>query len=117
MTRGRPVLDQLNVVSGNLAASIEFYRRLGVDIPEEAVWRTRTGIHDASAKAAAGEDTFDLDLDSTEFAKCGTRDGAGAVILEAASSSGFACRRVTPTMRCMRIWRVPAMRDCSRPTM
>jgi len=63
MNNPRPVFSQLNIVSGDLAASIEFYRRLGAEMPEEMVWRTPSGIHHASAKAteAAGEIAFDLD--------------------------------------------------------
>jgi catechol 2,3-dioxygenase-like lactoylglutathione lyase family enzyme len=59
----------LNIVSGDAAASIAFYRRLGIDIPDEAVWRTPTGIHHVSAMGAAGDGAFELDLDSTAFAR------------------------------------------------
>ncbi|MDB5039872.1 MAG: glyoxalase [Candidatus Eremiobacteraeota bacterium] len=64
-----PTFSQLNIVSGDTAASLEFYRRLGVDIPEEFVWRTNTGIHHASAKPAAKEGAIDFDIDSAEFAR------------------------------------------------
>jgi uncharacterized glyoxalase superfamily protein PhnB len=69
MSSTRPKFNQLNIVSANLAASLEFYRRLGVEIPEEAVWRTSTGIHHASAKAPADEEMLDLDIDSIAFAR------------------------------------------------
>ncbi|MDB5092615.1 MAG: quinone binding protein [Candidatus Eremiobacteraeota bacterium] len=64
-----PTFSQLNVVSGDAAASLEFYRRLGVDIPEECVWRTETGIHHASAKPAAKQARLDFDIDSAAFAR------------------------------------------------
>jgi catechol 2,3-dioxygenase-like lactoylglutathione lyase family enzyme len=59
----------LNIVSGDAAASIAFYRRLGIDIPDEAVWRTPTGIHHVGARGGAGDGAFELDLDSTAFAR------------------------------------------------
>jgi uncharacterized glyoxalase superfamily protein PhnB len=62
-----PKLDQLNIVSGDIEASIAFYRRLGVEIPEEGLWRTASGIHHVSAGRA--ESPIDLDLDSTAFAR------------------------------------------------
>jgi len=60
----KPVLDQVNIVCGDMDASLSFYRRLGVDIPENNVWRTDTGAHHIGA---SGNDT-QLDLDSTAFA-------------------------------------------------
>ena len=65
MERIRPTLNQLNIVSSDLDASIAFYRRLGVDFPEDRVWRTATGAHHASAADAGA----DLDLDSDRFAQ------------------------------------------------
>ena len=65
----RPILNQLNIVSDDPAASIEFYRRLGVEIPQESVWRTATGVHHASAKNTAGDGGLDLDFDSAAFAQ------------------------------------------------
>jgi hypothetical protein len=66
--RAGPRLDQLNLVSGNLEASIAFYRRLGVEIPEERVWRTPSGIQYASAGEIESL-AIALDLDSTAFAR------------------------------------------------
>jgi uncharacterized glyoxalase superfamily protein PhnB len=64
-----PTFNQLNIVSGDTAASLEFYRRLGVEIPQEMVWQTETGIHHASAKPAARDGTPAFDIDSTAFAR------------------------------------------------
>lgn len=63
-----PILDQVNIVSANLDASIAFYRRLGVDIPDQRVWRTATGAHHASATTLPATAAIDLDLDSCAFA-------------------------------------------------
>ncbi len=65
MSRAKPILDQLNIVSGDMAASIAFYRRLGVEIPDQAIWRTASGAHHASAQDGGTH----LDLDSTAFAQ------------------------------------------------
>ena len=65
----RVTLDQLNIVCGDPAASIAFYRRLGLDITEPQVWRTPTGIHHVSAADQPGDGTIHLDLDSAAFAR------------------------------------------------
>jgi uncharacterized glyoxalase superfamily protein PhnB len=38
MTETKAVFNQLNIVARNFAATIEFYRRLGIEIPEGAGW-------------------------------------------------------------------------------
>ncbi len=65
----KPTLDQINLVCADPEASIAFYRRLGVEIPDGRVWRTPTGIHHVTAIAGEGaEQRIALDLDSTAFA-------------------------------------------------
>ena len=87
MDRIRPTLDQLNIVSGNVDASIAFYRRLGVDIPDTRVWRTSTGAHHVSAIEADSSEAATLDLDSAAFAQkwntgwSGCADLAGRVVV------------------------------------
>ena len=67
MANARTVLNQVNIVCGDLDASIEFYRRLGVEIPHDAVWRTDSGAHHVNATAGdAGGRT--LEIDSAAFA-------------------------------------------------
>ena len=39
----KPILNQINLVCGDVNASIAFYRRLGMEIPDAAVWRTPSG--------------------------------------------------------------------------
>lgn len=67
MGPARAKLDQINIVSGDTAASIAFYRRLGVDIPDDLVWRTPSGAHHISAKNESGAPPF-FDIDSVPFA-------------------------------------------------
>jgi catechol 2,3-dioxygenase-like lactoylglutathione lyase family enzyme len=68
MDQTRPILNQLNIASADLEASIAFYRRLGVDIPDQRVWRTSTGAHHASATETDDAGSVALDLDSAAFA-------------------------------------------------
>lgn len=65
----KPTLDQINVVCCDVDASIAFYRRLGVEIPNDRVWRTPTGGHHASGVAQARGRVMVFDLDSTAFAQ------------------------------------------------
>lgn len=68
MERARPRFHQLNIVSENLTASIEFYRRLGVEIPQGSVWETETGIHHANSEDEVDGSSFAIDFDSAAFA-------------------------------------------------
>jgi catechol 2,3-dioxygenase-like lactoylglutathione lyase family enzyme len=67
MDDNRPVLDQLNIVVGDMPAATDFYRRLGLRIED---WHPQWDAHHRSAKVDSG---LDLDLDSTRFAQrwCG----------------------------------------------
>ena len=93
MDRTPPTLNQLNIVSGNVDASIAFYRRLGVDIPDPRIWRTATGAHHVSAIEADSAEAATLDLDSTAFAQkwnkgwAGRQDLAGRVVVGFSVSS------------------------------
>ena len=86
MYRQNATLDQINIVSGDLDASIAFYRRLGVDIPEQRVWRTASGIHHASAGESENS-AIDFDLDNATFARIwnngwqGRHDRPGKVVV------------------------------------
>ncbi len=87
MDQIRPTLNQANIVCGNVDASIAFYRRLGVEIPEPRIWRTATGVHHVSAIEADSAEAATLDLDSTAFAQiwnkgwAGRQDLAGRVVV------------------------------------
>lgn len=47
-------LDQLDLVVQDMEATVAFYRALGVDIPEEAIWRTPSGIHHVDITMPSG---------------------------------------------------------------
>jgi hypothetical protein len=99
MGQAKPILDQLNIVSGDMAASIAFYQRLGVEIPDQAVWRTASGAHHASAHDSG----IDFDLTALRSRRSGIRAGAAATTSRAASSSAFAWHRGRRSMRPMPI--------------
>ena len=62
MNQPQPVLNQLDLVVRDVDAAVAFYRRLGLDIPESAVWRTASGAHHVDLTGYAGRqppyDTF-----------------------------------------------------------
>ena len=64
-------LDALNLVVRDMDATLGFYRRLGLDIPESAVWRTETGAHHVDLELPAGEvgKSIGLDFDSERLAQ------------------------------------------------
>ena len=89
MDRTRPTLNQLNIVSGDVDASIAFYRRLGVEIPEPRIWRTSTGVHHVSAIEADSQAAATLDLDSAAFAQIWNRGWTGRIDLAGRVVVGF----------------------------
>jgi catechol 2,3-dioxygenase-like lactoylglutathione lyase family enzyme len=66
---GKPILDQVNLVCGDFDASLAFYRRLGVEMPDAGVWRTSTGGHHANAAEQPADHALHFDLDSAAFAQ------------------------------------------------
>jgi catechol 2,3-dioxygenase-like lactoylglutathione lyase family enzyme len=66
----KPTFNQINLVCGDMDASIAFYRRLGMEFPEARVWRTPTGGHHAGAAGPSADRAIDFELDSTAFAQC-----------------------------------------------
>jgi len=78
MTEIRPILDQINLVTRDMDASVAFYRRLGVDIPDGSPeW-------DPHHRAAQLPDGLDLDLDSSVFARewdAGWRAGTTGIVI------------------------------------
>jgi len=66
----KPTLNQINLVCSDLDASIAFYSRLGMEIPNAAgVWRTPSGGHHTSAADQSVDRAFKFDLDSAAFAQ------------------------------------------------
>jgi catechol 2,3-dioxygenase-like lactoylglutathione lyase family enzyme len=87
MDKVRPVLNQINIVSRDPEASVAFYRRLGVDIPDANVWRTASGVHHINASEPDTPGRVHLDIDSVAFARrwnagwTGAPDLAGRVVI------------------------------------
>ena len=71
-----PILDQINLVVSNMEATVEFYRRLGLDIPDTDPTFQH---HHRSAQLPGG---VEFDIDSEEFARHwdrGWRSGAAVI--------------------------------------
>ncbi len=87
-------LDQINIVCGDMDASLAFYRRLGVEMPDNNVWRTTSGGHHASAanpraNNASASQEFGFDLDSTAFAQIWNSGWKGRADLNGRVVVGF----------------------------
>jgi len=65
----QPKFNQLNVVAADPEASLRFYRKLGVEISDDAIWKTQSGIHHITAQRSSETSGADLDIDSTVFAR------------------------------------------------
>ncbi len=65
MASSKPIFNGVNLVSQDVEATVTFYRRLGVDIPDDAIWRTETGAHHVTVKTPGG---LDLEFDSQTLA-------------------------------------------------
>ena len=83
---GRARFDQVNLVSGDPARSIAFYRLLGVDVPEQGCHAGPAGLFHVNAPADGGA-AARLEWDSIAFAKAwnpGWKDAAdlaGRIVL------------------------------------
>ena len=65
MAPTRAVLSGLNIVAKDMNATLAFYRKLGVDIPDTAVWGTSTGAHHITIPLRT---PVTMELDSTSLA-------------------------------------------------
>ncbi|HEY3797870.1 MAG TPA: VOC family protein [Caulobacteraceae bacterium] len=54
---------QVNLAVHKMDETLDFYRRLGIDIPDDKVWRTHSGAHHAS------DATGGLEFDSHKLSK------------------------------------------------
>jgi len=73
-----PVLNQVDLVVRDMDTTLVFYRALGVEIPEAAIWRTATGAHHVEVLMPSG---LFLHLDSAALAKAydrGWREPSGS---------------------------------------
>jgi len=66
MTDDRPRFTGLDLMAGDLEATMAFYRLLGVEIPDEAIWRSATGPHHVNVGRIA--DGCELQLHSPALA-------------------------------------------------
>jgi len=62
----QPDLNQLDLVVRDMEATIAFFRALGVEIPEQAIWRTPTGAHHVDITMPGG---LIVHFDSAALAK------------------------------------------------
>ena len=62
----RPILNQLNLVARDVDATVAFYRELGLDIPNDKLWRTPTGVHHVNLHVDHG---ISFDFDSHALAR------------------------------------------------
>src|SRR6266542_398218 len=60
MMEKKPVMDQINLVVEDMAAAVDFYRHLGVTIPEPQEWPPNSGALHAEADTPGGA-RFELD--------------------------------------------------------
>jgi catechol 2,3-dioxygenase-like lactoylglutathione lyase family enzyme len=68
-----PILDQVNLVVRDLPAAVDFYRRLGLVIPDRGPW-------DTYHRSAESTGPIDFDLDSTEFATKWNEGSSGTAV-------------------------------------
>lgn len=61
MDDARPLLNQLDLVVRDVDATVAFYRRLGLEIPDDSIWRTASGAHHVDLTLPNG---FHLHFDS-----------------------------------------------------
>lgn len=86
MTSPAPIFNQVNLVVADVDATVAFYRRLGLDIPDgPGEWPPGSGAHHAEANVATATGTdadLDLAFDNEVMAamwNAGRRGGAGSV--------------------------------------
>jgi catechol 2,3-dioxygenase-like lactoylglutathione lyase family enzyme len=60
------VFSQVNLVVKDMARTLAFYRRLGVEIPESGVWKTPSGTHHVTI---GGASEVDMEFDSQALAR------------------------------------------------
>jgi hypothetical protein len=69
MQHSKPIFDQVNIIAGDFARSLDFYHRLGVVFPEPATANSGAQFH-ANGETSAG---FRFELDSAGFARVWNR--------------------------------------------
>jgi predicted lactoylglutathione lyase len=82
MVRPRAVLNQINLVVGDMKMSADFYRRLGAEVAEPPA--------DAQHLACGLANDFDFDMDTATFAAFWNKSWAGRSDLAGRIVLGFA---------------------------
>jgi predicted lactoylglutathione lyase len=62
----RAAFDQVNLVAEDMGATVAFYNKLGLEIPDRAVWQTGTGAHHISVPTTSG---VTIEFDSLALAQ------------------------------------------------
>jgi uncharacterized glyoxalase superfamily protein PhnB len=64
MSDAKATFDALNLVARDVNATLDFYRLLGLDIPETLVWKTETGAHHVDLPMSVSEVGLDVDSEA-----------------------------------------------------
>ena len=91
MEHQMPVLEQVNIVTGNFARSLDFYSRLGVKFP--SLGDDPTGDHFHANGETSNE--FRLELDSAAFARVWNQAWSASPTSRVVSCSGSVSLRGT----------------------
>lgn len=82
--------DGLNLVASDVEATLAFYRRLGIDISDDKVWRTESGPHHVKGTALPGSDA-EVEFDSHQLAAI-YNAGHASSPAKPATVLGFRCK-------------------------
>lgn len=63
MTTSAPQFEGFNLVAKDLEATVAFYRCLGVDIPDDKIWRTDSGAHHTEGVQIGAGAEIEIDSD------------------------------------------------------
>ena len=89
MAYEKPILDQVNIVAGDLQGLFDFYRRLGMSLPEPPKNKAGELFH-ANCDI---EGALHLDLDSSAFVQAWNKGWSGRQDLVGRSCWAFASAR------------------------
>jgi len=113
MADDTPVLDQVNIITGDMRRSVDFYRRLGAVFPRPLSNPSGLLFH-AGCELHGGAL---LELDSVEFAPVWNTGWAGRSDLQGRWCWGFASRRGTGWTSASGASRVLATASFNHPSM
>ena len=108
----KPILDQVNIVVGDLQGSLDFYRRLGVSLPEPP----RTRPANFSMQTVMSKAGFTLIWTAPRSRRSGTKGGAVGRILLVGLCWAFASAQDQQLTESTPNSQEQATEDCSHPT-